>query len=205
MFPTAGEFGWKAAPPNTIGVAVNPQPITLNANTTIDTAASTMLTINSPIGGTGGITKINPGTLQLNGNNAYSGDTVVNAGTLQLGAANRIADSSNLVLGGGTFNARGFNETVGRLGVTAASTLDFGATPTTNTLHFANSSNLLWGLGATLTINNWTANPAGAAIGWWARSDFRRKQRFGISECRFEYRAVERHHLQRFCHRRPSY
>ena len=160
-----GRIWMESGTTNTIGVAANPQPITLNANTTIDTAANTMLTINSSIGGTGGITKINPGIVQLNGNNTYTGDTIVNAGTLQLGAADRISDSSNLVLGGGTFIARGFNETMNRVGVTAASTIDFGAAPTTNTLHFASSSNLLWGLGATLTINDWTPNPAGPQLG----------------------------------------
>ena len=58
----------------------------LNGSVTFDTKANT-ITLSGVLSGSGGMTKIGSGTLDLSGANSYSGDTTVNAGTLQLDVA----------------------------------------------------------------------------------------------------------------------
>jgi autotransporter-associated beta strand protein len=79
--------------------------ITLSANTTILIATNASLTLVGPITGSGGVTKIGPGTLTYQydfGNNEYSGTTRVNAGTLQLNVAGSSAFGGPLVIGDGS-------------------------------------------------------------------------------------------------------
>jgi hypothetical protein len=103
----------------------------------------------------------NAGTILLSGVNTYTGNTVVGSAgdtaiTVQLGAANAIAQSGSVVLAGGTLTAGGFNQAnTGTLGLTASSSLLFGATGTT-ALSFANSTGLTWS--GTLDLADWQGN-----------------------------------------------
>ena len=63
-------------------------------------------TISSIITGADELTKSGIGTMTLNAANTYTGDTEVNGGTLRIGASERIANTSNLVMGGGTFDLK---------------------------------------------------------------------------------------------------
>src|ERR1041385_3135926 len=105
-------------------------------------------TVNAVLAGSGINLVQASGTSILGGNNTYSGTTTITAGTLQLGASDRIADTSNMILNGGTFATGGFSETVGTLALTANSTIDFGAG--NSALSFGNSSALDW---STFTLN----------------------------------------------------
>lgn len=101
------------------------------------------------------------GSISLYAENTYTGGTTVTSGTLYLRSDNRLADTGALIMNGGTFNSRGFDETLGTLSVTADSFLDFGAG--TSDLVFADSSALTW-LG-TLTLLNFTVGSDTLRIG----------------------------------------
>lgn len=147
-----------------------------NGNRLISAFSGVTATVNTPLanknpGAVTRVTKYKPGTLILGGANTYSGETMIEGGILQLGAADRIPDSSNLILGNGdtragdgftdtpaTFYTAGFSETLGTLRLTGpnpsvARTLDFGAGA--SALVFADSSAADWE-GIPLTIVNYT-------------------------------------------------
>ncbi|NBS53873.1 MAG: transporter, partial [Spartobacteria bacterium] len=97
------------------------------------------------------LTKTGNGTLTLSGNNTYNGTTTINAGNLTIGAADRIADTSNLNVAGGTFDLGGFNETLGS--ITGSGNITLGAgTLTTNSTSNSTFSGLISGTGG-LTKN----------------------------------------------------
>jgi autotransporter-associated beta strand protein len=125
--------------------------VTMNASRTV-TVSNGTLTVGGAIGGsTFGLTKNGSGTLVLSGANTYNGTTTVNNGTLTLGAADRIADTSNLNVAGGTFNLGGFNETLGS--ITGSGNITLGAgTLTTNSTSNTTFSGLISGTGG-LTKN----------------------------------------------------
>lgn len=101
---------------------------------------------------------VDGGTLELaktGGATAIAGGsvTVQNGGTLRLAAANQIADTVSLALGG-AFNTGGFSETLGVLSLTAASTIDLGAGA--SALAFANSSGATWASSVILSFVGFT-------------------------------------------------
>jgi autotransporter-associated beta strand protein len=123
------------------------------------------LTIADPIAtGTATLTKDGAGTLIFSGANTYTGATRVNEGVLQISAAERIANTSNLILDGGTFSTgsgTGFTETIGTLQILSNSTLQLGTG--NHSLIFAASNAVSWTATRTLTITGWTG--AGSATG----------------------------------------
>lgn len=82
-------------------------------------------TLDLVLSGNGSLSKTGAGTITLLGNNTYTGDTIVFDGSLQLGANERIADSSDLVVNGGTFDLNNFSETVANLSGVGG-VIDFG-------------------------------------------------------------------------------
>ncbi len=89
---------------------------TLNNTTSsaIDVTTNNLTISGASTNTTGALTKIGLGILILSGNNLHTGATTITAGTLRLGAADRISNSSALVVNG-TFDMGGFNETVASL------------------------------------------------------------------------------------------
>lgn len=70
---------------NNSGASSMNGPVTVNGTVTME-VAGTSLTINSPIGGTGALTKTGGSPLILLSDATYPGATTISAGTLQLGA-----------------------------------------------------------------------------------------------------------------------
>lgn len=130
----------------------NARTITLTGTNTDDNTMSTLFA-DSGAGKTS-ITKEGVGTWVLAGANTATGDITVTQGTLAIGAANRLADQANLVMNGGTFDTRGFSETLGTLTLSADSIIDlgFGA----SVLAFADSSDVIWGESFSLSFINVT-------------------------------------------------
>lgn len=131
--------------------------ITNTGGITFDGSGAGAITLGSGItSGAGGITMSGSYTLNVTGNNSYTGDTTVSAGTLALGNNNRIADTSSLVMSGGTFATGGFNETLGTLTVTANSVIDLGNAAISAALIFADSRDEAWGESVGLSFINFT-------------------------------------------------
>ncbi len=153
-----------------------------SAGSTIEADATKTLTATGVLSGSGGLTKTGAGTLTLSGAaaNTFNGATTVSAGTLSANAdgalgsttkvtintggtvlmgvstpgSNRISDTAEIALAGGTFNTGGFSETVGKMTLSGNSTFDFGAGASQMTFDGASS------LGSsTLTVLNWTGTP----------------------------------------------
>ncbi|MFD1786118.1 autotransporter-associated beta strand repeat-containing protein [Sphingomonas floccifaciens] len=73
--------------------------VTAEGNIRVD--AGVTARIDAAIGGSGGLTKLDSGTLILGGQNGYSGATTVSGGTLRLASTNAIASSSGVALESG--------------------------------------------------------------------------------------------------------
>lgn len=92
--------------------------IVLSAPATINTMAGGNLVIDGVISGTGPLTKIGPGTLELGGTspNSYSGDTFARAGVLLLSKTLGASVPGNLVIGTPTTAATARNTRSGNVG-----------------------------------------------------------------------------------------
>ena len=162
-------------------VATN-QTVTLSGaitaqNTTYDVASGTTLSLNGTISGSGGITKNGTGTLVVEGNNSYTGNTTVNDGILQANAANALGnstvtvnggsllvtasnainDSKGVTLAGGTLAYNGtVTDSIGALTLSADSIIDLGTGSVS-----ASFADLAMGL-YNLSIYNWTGTTLSA-------------------------------------------
>lgn len=154
-------------------IAVDTGTLTLNGSinnggSTLTTAGGGNTIIAGGLSGSGGLV-VNNGVTTLSGNTTFTGDITVNDGaTLLLGASNRIVDSVNMSLSGGTFDTGGFSETLGTLTLSLGSEIDLGA-GSGQALHFANSSGASWLGTEALVIENWTPSSQqiffGSAVG----------------------------------------
>ncbi|MFN5331397.1 MAG: beta strand repeat-containing protein, partial [Bacteroidota bacterium] len=107
--------------------------------------------------GTGTLTKEGSGTLTLSGANTYTGATTITSGTVVLGNSQVIANTSNVVMNGGTLNTNSFTETVGQLLLQNNSTLALGSG--VHTLTFSSAGTFSF---KRLTITGWQGNYGGA-------------------------------------------
>ena len=120
------------------------------------------ITYNGVISGAGKFILKQNSKAVFNAINTYTGNTELDAGELWIGGADRISNSSKLVLNGGTFRSgatTGNSETMGTIQLTANSTIALGTG--SHTLTFSASNGEAWTAGRTLTITGWTGT-AGA-------------------------------------------
>jgi autotransporter-associated beta strand protein len=126
-----------------------------DAASTFQVDAGQTFTINTnAIAGTGALNKTGSGTLVLGAVNTYSGGTVVSAGTLQISANDRIANTTDVTVSGGTFDVQTFGETVRNVTLTSGSITGTGTgtvTGSTFAVQSGTASAILAGTGATLT------------------------------------------------------
>jgi len=87
--------------------AANTSPaVVISSGATLSVGAdNTSTNFAGVISGAGNLTKIGSGIWTLSGANPLTGNTTVSAGTLALGPGGSIANSANIVLGGGTLDA----------------------------------------------------------------------------------------------------
>jgi fibronectin-binding autotransporter adhesin len=110
---------------------------------------SDVVSVANVISGAGALQQLGTGTLTLTGVNTYTGATTLSAGTLAISANERIANTSDLVLGGGTLALGGCTETLGTLQLNGNAGLDLG---NGGKVVFAESSGLTWSPEAILTV-----------------------------------------------------
>ena len=134
-----------------------------NPNITIETQQTTpydpILSIvaegtSASLTGIGTLTKTEVGQLRIDSSitNLQAITIDIQGGSILLGADNQIADTTNMILSGGTFETGGYDETLGTLTLSADSTIDLGS-GSDSVLHLADSSGETWS--GSLTISNW--------------------------------------------------
>jgi autotransporter-associated beta strand protein len=148
-----GAGGAKGTLESTGGDFVNNGSTFTNApNLTSTTSGSNSLTGSQGYTGIGTLTMAGSGTFTLD--QTIEAQTIdVQSGTLMLGAHDRIGNSTNMTLSGGTLATNGFSDQLGTLTLTQDSIIDFGGGD--SILTFADSSAQAWDPNATLTIINW--------------------------------------------------
>ncbi|MFH1496460.1 MAG: autotransporter-associated beta strand repeat-containing protein [Verrucomicrobiota bacterium] len=147
-----GAVLWTNTSAPTYASTGNARTITFSGTNTADNTMSA--SFNDSGAGKTSIAKTGTGTWVLAGANTATGDITVSEGTLALGAADRLADLANLVMNGGTFDTRGFSETLGTLTLSADSIIDLGAG--NSDLVFAASGAAAWGESFSLSFMNFT-------------------------------------------------
>lgn len=128
-----------------------PNPIVQVANG----SAAIDLNVNATIDATNGFTKTGDGVMKINQTVTSGGPVEINQGTLLLGASNIIANTVQIKLSGGTLATGGYSDTVGKLTLSASSTIDMGSGNSIITFDSATYS------GGTLTITNWNGSTSG--------------------------------------------
>jgi autotransporter-associated beta strand protein len=135
-----------------------------NRNFTLGTATSTVLvdptftfTANGIFSGGGTLNKTGAGTMVLGGVNSYTGPTTVSAGTLQISASERILNTSDLNVSGGTFDLQTFSETVGIVTLSSGTISGTGAGTLTGSSYTLQSGTVTAILAGSGTVTKNTA------------------------------------------------
>jgi fibronectin-binding autotransporter adhesin len=100
-----------------------------------------------------GATTVNFGVLQVSGSLNASTSLRVSGGTFRFGASNIISNTAEVTLGAGTLQVGNFSDTLGKLAVEGAATVDFNGTAG-STFTFADSRDKAWT--GSLTVLGWT-------------------------------------------------
>ncbi|MGZ0079107.1 autotransporter-associated beta strand repeat-containing protein [Methylomonas sp. YC3] len=126
---------------------------TLTSNSTFDVQSGT---VSAVLGGSVGLTKTTAGSVTLSGTNTYTGNTQVSAGTLALGASDVLANTSSLIVNGGTFALGSHNDTVAGVRLLSGSITGAG-TLTSNSAFDVQSGTVSANLGGSVGLSKTTA------------------------------------------------
>lgn len=145
-----------------IGTSTFNGHVDLVSTSNIGVAGNGVLTLGGGIGGAGGYTKVDTGTLIILGPSTYNGQTAVANGTLSLDAANAIPTTSGLSLANNTtVNLNGIAQTIG--GLSGSGTMNLGSgTLTIDQNADTIFSGTLNGSGGLTTIGTGTLTLSGA-------------------------------------------
>ena len=135
-----------------------------NGPLTVGAESTGNLTFAGAIGGTQSVIYNSTGTgkVVLGIAMTYTGATRITSGTMETNNANRIANTSNIIMNGGTHSTgatTGYTDVVGTLQLLENSTIRLGGGSNAHTLTFAASNAVSWTSGKTLTITNWSGTP----------------------------------------------
>ncbi|GAB5559230.1 MAG: autotransporter-associated beta strand repeat-containing protein [Synoicihabitans sp.] len=100
--------------------------VTINAGGAFIDSNGHAIGINSPFGGSGGLTKLGAGILTLNGTHTYAGGTTVEAGALAQGTSGAFTSNTGYTVNGGTLFLNNFDLTASSFSGTGGS-IDLGS------------------------------------------------------------------------------
>ncbi|WAC20173.1 autotransporter-associated beta strand repeat-containing protein [Luteolibacter sp. SL250] len=139
---------------------------------TLNIDGSQTVTQDGVISGEGSFSKSGGGNAVLTADNTYTGSTIVNGGVLEakgtlnsstslqvnggtfrFGASDIINNNAEVTLGAGTLQVGDFSDTLGKLAVAGAATVDFSGN-VGSTIVFADSRDKAWT--GSLTVLGWT-------------------------------------------------
>ncbi len=159
----------------------NTGPLVLGSTTHTVTISVNTNVWSGVVSGSGGISKAGTGVLDLSGNNTFSGNVTNSAGTIIVDSANALGTTSSIsvkggtllfntgytntgaevVLSGGTIQEVDKNTKLGRLTLTANSSIILAPGGSTGIhMDFATATNTV-GSGAVLTVYNWGGTGSG--------------------------------------------
>ena len=156
---------------NTTGDSTYAKAITLNADTSIDVASSTELTLSGVISGGYAITKTGDGTLSLSANNTFTHGLNVNAGTVSVTASQfGLVNNSNfglVIANGATFSAGG-NDIFANNQTQIISTVEIqsGGTMTNGGNFISRIGNLTLSGGTLTSTGGITSNDLSDSVAW---------------------------------------
>jgi autotransporter-associated beta strand protein/T5SS/PEP-CTERM-associated repeat protein len=105
-------------------------------------------TVSAVLAGSGSLTKSGAGTVTLSGQNSYTGGTIISRGTLKLGSDDRLADSGDVTVSGGTLDLGGYSDTLGLVTLNSGSITNGTLTGSSYSLQSGTVSAVLAGSGS---------------------------------------------------------
>jgi autotransporter-associated beta strand protein len=140
-----------------------PRPAYIQANNvTVDVISATNELSTSQVFGVGGLTKIGPGSLQINADASYSGGTIISNGTLRITSGSRIGTGPVTLAGGTLYFSGGVFTLTNALNVIGTGSRIINTNPYITSGLWSGSGSLAISNTSTLSLSNSIAGYSGA-------------------------------------------